>query len=91
MADAIGKWVHVDVQHHDHEQEQHHDGTDVDQYQHDGQELGLEQHPDAGGVEERQHQEQRRGDRVAGRDNAGRGNHHDGREHVEQSSFKVHN
>ena len=48
--------VQVDVEHHDDEQEQHHHRADVDQHQRDREELGAQQDPDAGGVEEREHQ-----------------------------------
>ncbi|MBL4952242.1 hypothetical protein JK635_08480, partial [Neobacillus sp. YIM B02564] len=46
---------------------------------------------DAGSREKGQHQVQGSMHRVAIRDDAGRGYHEDGREHVEQRSFKFHN
>src|SRR5271156_893749 len=55
LAELLG----VDVEHHDHEQEEHHDRADVDEHEHDAQKLGVEQQPDDRAVEEAQHQEQR--------------------------------
>ena len=57
----------IDVEHHHDEQEQHHDGADVDEHQDDRQEFGLEQQPQDGARDERQDEEQRRVDRVARR------------------------
>ena len=42
----------VEVQHHDHVEEQHHDGTCIDNNVHHRQELGLEQQLVAGDTEE---------------------------------------
>ena len=79
--------VDVDVQHHHHEQEQHHHRADVDQHQRDRQELGPQQHPDRRGLEEGEHQVQRRIDRVARGDHAeGREQQHRGKQ-VEESRF----
>ena len=47
----------IDVEHHDDEQEQHHDGADVNEHQNDGQELRLRQQPQHCALEERQNQE----------------------------------
>ena len=47
----------VDIQHHHHEQEQHHDRADIDQHQDDRQKFRLQQHPQHGAADERQHQE----------------------------------
>jgi hypothetical protein len=60
--------VDVDVQHHHDEQEQHHHRADVDEHERDGEELGLQQHPHAGGVEEGEHEVQRGMHRTARRD-----------------------
>ena len=59
VPEALAQHVEVDVEHHHDEQEQHHHRADVDQHQRDREELGLQQHPDRGCVEEREHQEQR--------------------------------
>ena len=60
-----GHSLDVDVEHHDDEQEQHHHGADVNQYQHDREELRLGQQPQHRALEERQHQEHDRVHRVA--------------------------
>ena len=44
--EAAAHFLDVDVEHHDDEQEQHHHRADVDQHQHDGEELRLDQQPD---------------------------------------------
>ncbi len=88
--EAFAHAVDINVEHHDDEEEQHHDGAHIDQHQHDGEEFGLQQQPDAGRVEEGQHQEQRGVDRILGGDDAQCGQHHDGRKHVEQNSCKCH-
>ena len=62
------KLLDVDVEHHDDEQEQHHDGADVDEHEHDTEELRIEQQPDQRAVEEAQDQQQRRIDGIARED-----------------------
>ena len=70
--ELLAKLLGVDVEHHDHEQEQHHDGAHVDEHQHDPQEFGIEHQPDDGAVEEAQHQKQRAMHGVAREDHAER-------------------
>src|SRR3546814_5449716 len=48
---ALAQAHEVDVQHHDHEEEQHGDRPDVDEHQDHGEELRAHQHEEAGGVE----------------------------------------
>ena len=66
-------FLDLDVEHHDDEQEQHHDGADVDEHEHDRQELSLEEQPDGGTCDEAQHQEKHRVHRVLGDDHRERG------------------
>jgi hypothetical protein len=81
--EAAPQFFQIDVEHHHHEQEQHHHRADIDQHQRDGEELGLQQQPQAGRGEERQHQRQRRMHRVARGDHAQARQQQDGREEVE--------
>ena len=39
----LAQLLDVDVEHHDHEQEQHHDGADIDEHQDDPQKLRVQQ------------------------------------------------
>src|SRR6185369_11806016 len=70
----------VDVEHHDHEQEQHHDCADVNQDEHDGQELRFDEQPDVRAGEEAQHQQHGRVHRVLHHDHAQRRHHEHQRE-----------
>ncbi len=88
--EALPHGVDVDVQHHHHEQEQHHHGAQVHQHERDGQELGLQQQPDGGGLREREDQVEHRMHGVArGDDPEGRIQQHD-REQIEETSLGVH-
>ena len=82
--------VEVDVEHHDHEQEQHHHGADVDENQQDREEFGLEQHPDRGRVEEREHEKQRGCHRIARSDHLQRRHGQQQREDIEQYGREFH-
>ncbi len=91
IADELGAHHrYVDVQHHDHEQEQDHHGADIDQHQGDGEKFRLQEHPEPGARHEGQHQVEHRmhgiaaGDHHAGRD------HRDASEDVEENFFKTH-
>jgi len=60
----------IHVEHHNHEQEQHHDRADIDDHQDHGEELGAQQHEQTGGVEEGKDEIEHRMHRVL------RGDHH---------------
>ena len=57
--------LEVDIEHHDDEQEQDHHRTDIDQHEHDGEELRFDQQPDGRRGDEADDQRQRRIHRVA--------------------------
>ena len=63
------------VEQHDDEDEEHHDGARVDQDLHHGQEVGLGEEEDGGHVEEREHQQQQRVDDVLAGDGADAAGH----------------
>ena len=86
--EAAPQFLDPDVEHHDHEQEQHHDRADVDQHQCDGQELGFDQQPQHRAGEEAQHQAERRVHGVARRDHAEARGHQDGGEGVKQYRYQ---
>ncbi len=68
--EALAELLDVDVEHHHDEQEQHHDCADIDEHEHDREELRLDQQPERGALHEREHEEQHRMHGVAGRDHA---------------------
>ena len=82
--EALAQLLDVDVEHHDDEQEQHHDGADVDEHEREREELGLDEQPQQRALHEREHEEQRRVHGVARRDDAERGHDQHGRKRVEQ-------
>ena len=47
----------VDVEHHDDEQKQHHDGADVNEHERDREELGFNEQPQECALHEREHEE----------------------------------
>jgi hypothetical protein len=76
--------VVLEVQVHDHEQEQHHDRAGVDDDLHHPDELGAEQQVEAGQRAEREHEEQGTRHRIAVQDDHQARADQDGREHREQ-------
>ena len=86
LAQTLGANIH----HHHHKQKQDHHRTDINQHQGDSQKLGLEEHPEHGRLEKRQHQEQRRMNRVARRDHPKRREQKNGRESIKKRRFKIH-
>src|SRR5665811_87463 len=71
------------VQEHDHEREQHQDGSGIHQHLYHGQEVGLGQQEDAGHVQEREHEQDEPVDDVGARDDAQGSYHRQGSEHDE--------
>ena len=65
VEEAFLQLHHVDVEHHDDEQEEHGHGADIDDDQDHRDEFRADQHEQRGRVEEGQDQEQHRIDRVA--------------------------
>ena len=90
LAETLAQFGEVDVEHHDHEQEQHRDRADIDHDQDHRQEFGAHQHEQAGRVDEGQDQEQHGVHGIA------RHNHHHGRrdadagEQIEEQRGKDH-
>src|SRR5207247_7080324 len=79
----------IDVEHHDHEQEEHGDRADIDDQQDHRQELGAGQHEQARRVDEGEDQEQHGMHGVAGRDHHEGGGHGDKGEEVEKYRFNT--
>ena len=77
-------FLDLDVEHHDDEQEQHHHGAHVNEHEHDGQKLRLDEKPDCRARHEAQDEEQRRMHGVLGNDHPERRGHEDRRKDVEQ-------
>ncbi len=81
---------YLHVEHHHHEEEENHHGPHVDQHQHNGEKLGLQQHPQTGACNEGQHHVEHRMHRIPPCDHhAGRRDGYGG-EDVEQKLFKAH-
>ena len=88
--ETFAKRCGVDIQHHDHEQEQHHNRADIHEYQCDGEKFSFQQQPDAGTGEKGQYQKHRRMHGVGRRDNAHCREHHDDRKQIKDYMLKSH-
>src|SRR5207249_11887521 len=80
----------VDVEHHDHEQEQDCDRADIDHDQHHAEEFGTHQHEQAGGVDEGQDQIQHGVHGIARDNHHHRRGHADAGEQIEEQRGKDH-
>ena len=82
--EAAFNFLDVDVEHHDDEQKEHHHRADINEHQHDGEELRFDQQPKCGARKEGEHERQSRIDGVARDDHPERCRDEDGRESVEK-------
>jgi hypothetical protein len=80
----------VDVEHHDHEQEQHRDGADVNDDEDHRQELGPGDHEQAGRIDESHDKKQHRVNRIARDNHDERGGDHDRGEEIEERGGEIH-